>query len=70
MKTEDLDKYGIPIAHSNSTGKIVACDIQDIVYCVGLVQYSRNSHKHKVIWPYALYYKKIDGRKHGQLRYL
>lgn len=72
MKHHKLDDLGIPTVTENTLGeahtKIAVCDIRDIVKCVGLVQYSNNVHKFKVIWPYNMYYKKVGGRTAGDLR--
>lgn len=74
MKKHEFDRnnFGIPIVTENTLGedylKIAVCDIRDILECVGLVQYSENVNKFKVIWPYALYYTKINGRVCGDLR--
>ena len=71
MKHHQMDEYGIPIVLSNSRGiefqKIAVCDVTDIIEGVGLVSYSSTRNKFKVIWPYALFYKKLDKRLVGRL---
>lgn len=53
MKHHKFDDLDIPTVTENSLGedhaKIAVCDKRDIVECVGLVQYSDNQHKFKVI---------------------
>ena len=71
MKKHELDDYGIPVVSSNSKGdrykKIAVCDVTDIVECVGLVKYSSTKNKYKVVWPHALFHKKLDKKLVGKL---
>ena len=48
--------------------KITICDVTDIVECVGLVKYSSTKNKYKVIWPHALFHKKLDKKLVGKLK--
>ena len=72
-KKNMLDRFNVPVTtmfHEYETKKVMVCDVEDIFALAGLVRFSNHSNEFKVIWLDALYYKKLDDRKRGEISHM
>ncbi|CAO0792423.1 unnamed protein product [Mucor circinelloides] len=71
MKKHEFDGNNVMTVTKNASGpeaqKIAVFSTEDILENVGLVQYSQNSYKFKVIWPYMCFYKGAGPLEIGRL---
>ena len=71
VEISTLDEYGVPrITHfpeDSPQKKYMVCGFEDITNIVGFVRYNENILQHKLIWPDAMYHKKLDNLKKGEL---
>ncbi|KAL7329405.1 hypothetical protein PS15p_207509 [Mucor circinelloides] len=71
MKKHEFDANNVITVTKNASGpeaqKIAVFSTEDILENVGLVQYSQNSYKFKVIWPYMCFYKGAGPLEIGRL---
>ena len=71
VESSTLDEYGVLsvtlFSENSPQKKYMVCDIEDIINIVEFVRYNENILQHKLIWPDAMYHKKVDNLKKGVL---
>lgn len=68
MSSHTIDEFDIPTVKKDLNHKHIAViNYQDIIRCVGLVRFSDNENEYKVVWQYAKFDKRINGRLAGAL---
>ena len=72
-KKSILDRFNVPVTalfRQNEVKNFMVCDVENIVTLAGLVRYNNHINQFKVIWLDALYYKKLEDRKRGEISHM
>ena len=71
VESSTLDEYDVPsvilFSENSPQKKYTVCGVEDIINIVGFVRYNGNILQHTLIWPDAMYHKKIDNLKKSEL---
>lgn len=74
MAQQSLTTNNVPVVtrrpQEDYQPKPAVISIEDIITIVGLVTFSGNKNKFKVVWPYAKYSDNLEGRRTGSLSHL
>ena len=72
-KRSRLDKFNIPVItlfNESKAKKVIICKVEDIITLAGFVRFNNHRNQFKVIWLDAMYYKKLDNRKRGEISHM